>query len=100
MITQIEIRSLGELQKLLYDVKQLTSDAFIHSYQQGVYTMTDAKDSDTVLALDFSQPVSLVSENQWIHKQMRRFAVRIVPQVQNEQFAAPQRTQMNPKPIT
>lgn len=96
MITQIEIRRVDQLQKLLYDVGQLAGDAFIHSHQNGVYTMTDAKDWDAVLALDFSQPVSLVSENQWIHKQMRRFAITAVPQARGEQFSAPQRTQLNP----
>lgn len=76
MITQIQINSSSELQELLYTVKQLMNDAFIHSYQHGVYTMTDAKDSDAVLGLDLSQPVSLVSENQWIHKKMKTFAAR------------------------
>lgn len=75
MITEIQIRSFDEIQELLYAVKQLMNDAYIHSEQHGVYTMIDAKDSDEVLGLDFSRPVSLVSENRWIHKQMRPFAV-------------------------
>lgn len=75
MITKIQMRSFNEVQELLYAAKQLMNDAYIHSEQHGVYTMTDAKAAEDVLELDFSQPVSLVSENNWIHKQVRQFAV-------------------------
>jgi len=69
MITKKIIRSISELQTIQNMAVNCNEDVGIHSLDS--LTIVDAKSFIGLFALDFSQPVLIVSESQPFHKSIR-----------------------------
>jgi len=69
MITKKIIRSISELQAIQNLAVSFNEDVGIHSPDS--LTIVDAKSFIGLFALDFSQPVLIVSESQAFHKAIR-----------------------------
>ena len=69
MISKKIIRSISELQAIQTLAVACNEDVGIHSLDS--QTIVDAKSFIGLFALDFSQPVLIVSESQSFHKALR-----------------------------
>ncbi|MEI8198472.1 MAG: hypothetical protein WCG21_00280 [Eubacteriales bacterium] len=69
MISKKIIRSISELQAIQNMAVSCNEDVGIHSLDS--LTIVDAKSFIGLFALDFSQPVLIVSESQAFHKSIR-----------------------------
>lgn len=69
MITKKIIRSISELQAIQNTAIKYNEDVGIHSLDS--LTIVDAKSFIGLFALDFSQPVLVVSESEAFHKAIR-----------------------------
>ena len=69
MITKKLIRSISELQAIQNSAVSCNEDVGIHSLDS--QTIVDAKSFIGLFALDFSQPVLIVSESASFHKSIR-----------------------------
>ena len=77
MITKIKLSGASDAQELISLASELSGDAYIHFTQADKLNMIDMKAFPDISAFDFSAPVLLVSENNWIHKKAGRFAATI-----------------------
>ena len=69
MISKKKFNTIGELQKVQYLATQCPSDVGLHSEDGEI--IVDAKSYIGFYALDFRQPVLVVSEDEAFHKAIR-----------------------------
>ncbi|BCI61497.1 hypothetical protein [Solibaculum mannosilyticum] len=70
MVTIKKFESIEEIQELQKLSCKVPEDVFIHSQDDSV--MVDAKSFIGLFTLDFSKPVKVVSESEYIHKELRK----------------------------
>lgn len=70
MVKQIKFNSIEEIQKLQRIAVMCDADVGIHSLDGKI--IVDAKSFIGLFALDFSQPVNIVSESEDFFKKMKR----------------------------
>ena len=70
MITVKKFNSIEDIQRLQEAACEVDEDVFIHSMDESI--MVDAKSFIGLFALDFSQPVQVVSESQYIHDILKK----------------------------
>ncbi len=68
MISKKEIHTIAELQKIQYYASLCPDSVGLHSMDEK--TIIDAKSYIGMYALDFSEPILIVSENEEFHKQI------------------------------
>ena len=76
MITKKLFKTINELQEVQRIATHCPDDVAFHSLDSAV--VIDAKSYIGLYALDFSQPVMLVSENERFHEQIADIAETIV----------------------
>lgn len=65
-----QFNSVNELQTLQRIACSVNEDVFIHSMDDSI--MVDAKSFINLFTLDFSQPVKIVTESQYVAKEVEK----------------------------